>query len=484
MVGQRVFSSKTRPSLALEAVVPKTNFYRRVKQMLDLDFLYEEVKPYYGACGQKSADPVVFFKLLLVGHFENLLSDRAIIQSSQLRLDILYFLDYKVGERLPCPSTVSRTRKRLPIAVFEACFEKILHQCIEAGLVSGHTQTIDAAYVEANASMDSLKLKAVCEWQLLPGEGIQSAPDGKVVPQPSPFSAVERVAKPGRTPRRNQTHWSPVDGEARLAQKANKPLRLYYSATRAVDTHAHVITHIQADMADERDSMHLLPIVRQVASKLKQQGFPLKRVVADGAFGSGLNYALLESEQIQSFVALPGSYHPLRDGFTYDATKDHYLCQQGKVLHFRAIRMETGYPNRYYFAQISGCKACPVKQACCGNKVRQVLTITAYQPFYQRMQQRLESREGRRMKKRRQSTVEPVFGSLLNYFGMRRARARGKTGAHKIMLAAATAYNLQKLTAFPGFPKATAQRLPLAQTNRLPVLTLLVVPHSRSYTER
>ncbi len=103
MVGQRVFSLKTRPSLALEAVVPKNNFYRRVKQILDLNFLYEAVKPYYGACGQKSVDPVVFFKLLLVGHFENLLSDRAIIRSSQLRVDILYFLDYKVGEGLPGP---------------------------------------------------------------------------------------------------------------------------------------------------------------------------------------------------------------------------------------------------------------------------------------------------------------------------------------------------------------------------------------------
>ncbi len=88
------------------------------------------------------------------------------------------------------------------------------------------------------------------------------------------------------------------------------------------------------------------------------------------------------------------------------------------------------------------------------------------------------------MKKRRQSTVEPVLGSLLNYFGMRRARARGKIGAHKIMTTAAIAYNLKKLTAFPGFPKATAQRLPLTQTNKLPVLTLLVVPHSRSNSER
>ncbi len=115
----------------------------------------------------------------------------------------------------------------------------------------------------------------------------------------------------------------------------------------------------------------------------------------------------------------------------------------------------------------------------CGNKKRQVLTVTAYQPFYERMQQRLESQQGKRMKKRRQSTVEPVFGSLLNYFGMKRAPARGKIAAHKIMLAAATAYNLQKLAAFRGYPKATAQRLPLARTDSLALLSLIVVQQPR-----
>ncbi len=95
------------------------------------------------------------------------------------------------------------------------------------------------------------------------------------------------------------------------------------------------------------------------------------------------------------------------------------------------------------------------------------------------MQQRLESQEGKRMKKRRQSTVEPVFGSLINYFGMKRAPARGKEAAHKIMLAAATAYNLQKLAAFLGYHKATALRLPLARTHSLSILSLKVVPQPR-----
>lgn len=86
MVGKQASSDQRGPGLTLERLVPKDNFYRRLKQVLDLGFLYGAVEPYYGRCGQKSLDPVVFFKLLLVGHLENLLSDRAIVQKSQLRL--------------------------------------------------------------------------------------------------------------------------------------------------------------------------------------------------------------------------------------------------------------------------------------------------------------------------------------------------------------------------------------------------------------
>jgi transposase len=103
MVGKRKQFNKNCLTHAIEDYIPKDNLYRRLKSLLDLTFLYKAVAPYYGTCGQKSVDPVVFFKLQLVAHFENLCSERALIKKSQLRLDILYFLDYNLGERLPGP---------------------------------------------------------------------------------------------------------------------------------------------------------------------------------------------------------------------------------------------------------------------------------------------------------------------------------------------------------------------------------------------
>jgi transposase len=89
-------------------------------------------------------------------------------------LDILYFLDYKLGERLPCHSTISRTRKRLPASIFESLFEKILSFYIEARMVNGQIQVIDGAFIEANASLDALERKAVLQWTLLQGESRQN----------------------------------------------------------------------------------------------------------------------------------------------------------------------------------------------------------------------------------------------------------------------------------------------------------------------
>ena len=159
MQGKKDYQEKLFAQFQLSDRIPRANFYRRLKEVLDLDFLYVLTKDYYGSSGQKSIDPVVFFKLCLVGYLENIISDRQLIQHSSMRLDILYFLGYDIDEELPWHSTISRTRQLYPASVFEQVFTKILSMCVDKGMVSGHTQAIDSAPVKANASMDSLELK-------------------------------------------------------------------------------------------------------------------------------------------------------------------------------------------------------------------------------------------------------------------------------------------------------------------------------------
>lgn len=121
--------------------MPQDNFYRRVKGGLDLQWLYKSTKNYYGREGQQSIDPVVLFKLILIGYLENLKSDRRISAHSKRRLDILLFLGYDLDEERPPHSTLSRTR-----ALYgEEVFSKVLSLCVSKRMLSGRRQAIDSA---------------------------------------------------------------------------------------------------------------------------------------------------------------------------------------------------------------------------------------------------------------------------------------------------------------------------------------------------
>ena len=94
MQGRKNFKDERQLLFSLSAHVPEHNFYRRLKDRIDLSFLYELTAPFYGKCGQQSIDPVVFFKLCLISYLETITSDRRLIEHCSLRLDLLYFLDY------------------------------------------------------------------------------------------------------------------------------------------------------------------------------------------------------------------------------------------------------------------------------------------------------------------------------------------------------------------------------------------------------
>jgi transposase len=163
MQGKKQYSEKLFTSFQLSNYVPADNFFRRLKESLDLQWLYKVTSVYYGTEGQKSIDPVVFFKLILVGYLENLNSDRKIIEHSRMRLDILFFLGYDLDKELPWHSTLSRTRTLYGEEVFKELFSKVLSLCVQKGMLSGRRQAIDSAFVKANASMDSLVEKEIIE---------------------------------------------------------------------------------------------------------------------------------------------------------------------------------------------------------------------------------------------------------------------------------------------------------------------------------
>jgi transposase len=156
MQGRKDYNEQPITYFRLSGRIPKHNFYRRLKERLDLSFVYEATKQLYGSTGNPSIDPVIFFKFMLIGCLKNITSDRKLIEHCSLRMDMLYFLGYNVDEPLPWHSTLSRTRQLYPEALFEAVFNKVFSLCVANNMVAGRRVAIDSAPVKANASMETL----------------------------------------------------------------------------------------------------------------------------------------------------------------------------------------------------------------------------------------------------------------------------------------------------------------------------------------
>lgn len=87
--------------ISMNDLVPTTNYYRQLSKAIDFHFLYAATKEYYGSEGQESIDPVVFFKILLVGYLNNINSDRKLMEFCSDSLAVRLFLSYDIDEALP-----------------------------------------------------------------------------------------------------------------------------------------------------------------------------------------------------------------------------------------------------------------------------------------------------------------------------------------------------------------------------------------------
>ena len=458
MQGKKDHQEKLFIQFQLSNRIPTDNFYRRLKEMLNLDFLYQSTSKHYGKEGQKSIDPVVFMKLMLVGYLENITSDRRIVSTSKMRLDIIYFLGYDLEEVLPWHSTLSRTRKLYGEEVFLDLFKQVLKLCINHGVISGKRQAVDSALIPANAAKQSMVERIVMEdASVFSQELTANSEDEPEVPEKPETPEDDNQSGQGKPDKKskkalgvNETHYSPSDPDARLTTKPGKPMRLYYRAQMSVDTASHYITYIWAFRGNEADNTSLPVMLPQIVANMAEHAIPVEEVLADTGYSSGKAIRALIDNGIKGYIPNPGSYKSSREdeGFTYDADYDRYTCIMGVHLPFRRIESAYKEPTvlkKIYESNISECKNCPFKEICANKRGFKKLIDSADKQLYEYMQRRVESPKGKQMKSLRSSTVEPVFGSIINHTGLNRINAKGLKQANKCMLVAAAAYNLKKL---------------------------------------
>ena len=471
MQGRKNYTEKLFLSFRLSDRIPKENLYRRLRETLDLSFLYKETKELYDKTGNPSIDPVVFFKLLITGYLENITSDRQLVEHCCMRMDVLYFLGYDIDEDLPWHSTISRTRQLYPSSLFETLFSKVFALCVDSGMVSGHTQAVDSAPIKANASMESVVPKMPAtpmdeHFKKVSEENQETAKKHSGTVSPARVSAPEHELKREEKHHRNlrdspvrpagashkkarllsnKTHYNPHDPDARISVKPGKARKLNYHCSMAVDTAEGVISHIQADFADGRDSQYLIDISLQVQDRLRKNELVMTDLLADAGYSNGANYDFLEQRKVAGWIPVFGRYKPEIKGFPYNREKDEYRCPMNRPLPFKGFHTNRdGSVLKSYWAAPKDCKVCPMKSQCVPNSKCKKISKTIYDEQYLRAYARQHSDRGKRMKKIRQSTVEPVFGSLTQFYGLRKIGVLGKAGAHKVMLMAAIAFNLKK----------------------------------------
>ncbi len=375
MMGKKIRNFAPLPTdLSLEELVPKENFYRRLDQRLDLSFVRDLVEDRYACSGRPSVDPVVFFRLQLVMFFEDIRSERRLMEVAADCLSIRWFLGYDLFESLPDHSSLTRIRERFGLEVFRRFFERIVEECFEAGLVWGEELYFDATKVEANASLDSARSRSLVEGRLeehlveVFPEDTPSAHEGEehsgvlpgviagvVGPEGDERQALAQrnasrhrwIAEAGRQER----------GVVRWGYKRMADLRVSTTDPDASPMHQKkkgasklgYLTHYVVDGGKARVILDVLVTAAEVTENLPMQEMLFRSpfrwrlhprsVTGDAAYGTTQNIAAIEKRGIRAYTALPDqqrrtSLFTIED-FVYDAEKDLYTCPAGETLRRR-----------------------------------------------------------------------------------------------------------------------------------------------------
>jgi len=491
MMGTKLRDFAPLPNLSLEELVPKDNFYRRLQGALDLSFVRDLVEDLYAACGRPSVDPVVFFKLQLVLFFEDLRSERQLMEIVADRLSIRWYLGYDLNEPLPDHSSLTRIRERYGLEVFRRFFEEIVELCVQAGLVWGEELCFDSTKVEANAAIDSLAPRWAVEahlGELFDGEGKEE--EGLAAGEPSPAVAAlptpedtilrkrnaakknwisrngaqDRSFKSGYRPRTSDSRASKTDPEASPMTWTKASSKLGYQTHYVVDGgKARVILNVLVTPSEVTENRPMLDLLWSTAFRWHIRP---RRVTGDAKYGTRQNVAALEKAGIRAYVAIPN--FDFRDTdlfgaghFRYDPEKDVYVCPADEHLHRRT--QTSGNRGTRYRAKARACNACELKKRCTDSEHGRTIYRRPDEEYYERVRAYRGSHLYEKALRKRRVWVEPLFAEAKEWHGMRRFRLRKLKKVNMEALLIASGQNVKRLLAFGGGrrPKKPAQEAAL-----------------------
>jgi transposase len=246
-------------------------FYDRLNAVLDQARFDRQVEdlcaPHYASgVGRPSIPPGRYFRMLFVGYFEGLDSERGIAWRCADSLSLRRFLKLGPGDQVPDHSTLSRCRARLPLEVHDAVFGLVLGLLAARGLVKGCRVGVDASTMEANAAMRAIVRRTDGSgWQAMLGELARTS--GMATPSADQLRQFDRTRAGKRV---SNADWvSPVDPEARITRLKDGRTRLAYKPEHAVDLDSGAILAAAVHPGDAGDTQTLEPTLEVAVSHLE-----------------------------------------------------------------------------------------------------------------------------------------------------------------------------------------------------------------------
>jgi len=401
----------------LERRVPQDHLLRKIQEKIDFNFIYGEVRDTYGDNGNVSIPPPVILKMMLLLALYNVRSERELMDTLPMRLDWLWFLGYDLDSEVPNHSVLSKARARWGVEAFRRFFERVVWQCVEAGLVDGSKLFIDSSLVDAHASNNSvidtqsLRIHLRDTYKKLEArlEGVEE----------------ESTNPSSKNKKKNSRYMSTTDPDAAIVNRGKA--KLCYQVHRAVDGRSEVITATETTAGDVNEAHLMVPLLE---SHHANTGRGAETVVGDSKYGTVENFLACHDLGVRAHIPDLGEYATKRtekrkifseEEFEYDSESDTYRCPAGNRLKPKSLHLNR--QGRDYAAPKKVCAACPIREQCTRNKSGRTIKRHLRQEELDRMRETSRSAWAKRDIKTRQHLMERSFARG-TWYGFDRARWR------------------------------------------------------------
>jgi len=428
--------------ICIEDLVPQDHLLRKIDKHIDFSFILEKVRPFY--CennGRPPIDPIVLFKMMLIGYLFGIRSERQLEKEIHVNVAYRWFLGLNLTEAVPDHSTISwNRRKRFKgTTVFQDVFDEVVLLAAKHRMVGGRALMTDSTHLKANANKRKHEKEVVeVETKAYIEELNEAIEEDRKRHGKKPLKEKEEVNET------KEIKVSTTDSESGYMYREGKPEGFFYLDHRTTDLKYNIITDVYITPGNVHDSV---PYLERIDRQIKRFGFNIEAVALDSGYLTAPICKGINDRKIFGVIAhrrykSKKGYMP-KWKYKYDSEQDIYTCPNGETLAYSTTDRE-GY--RQYKSNSKKCQDCPLLQQCTQSKTHQkVLTRHVWEEHKEKIRENRLSRSGKMLYKKRKETIERSFADGKELHGLRYCRLRGRENVQEQALMTAVAQNIKKM---------------------------------------